>query len=884
MHRSFALRLSLLFLPVAILVGGMAWLGYGIESARRHSDHGTRERARLLAGTITIAAGLESVRGDLRYLAGHEALLKVLEGGDAQALRHTARDWLQFSRSKPVYDQIRWLDEEGMERLRINLGQGSPAVVPPAELQTKADRYYFREAMALEPGEVFVSPLDLNVENGQIERPFKPTLRLATPLRDAHGRKRGIVVLNYLGAPLLALYAGAASNHMNQAWLLNSEGYWLKGTDPADEWGFMFGRSDRALPARHPEAWKRMSGRDQGQFTTAEGLWTFRAFRPFQDGAAPTATTRTKANPPLLMAVSLVPSPLFEKGLREFGTILGGSAFLALSLWLLGSWRLVRARIAEETLRTSLEERVAQRTRTLDEKNLELTESIAEQRRIMAESLRLWEAIDQAAESVMITDTAGIIQYVNPAFTTITGYSSQEAVGSPPSLLKSGRHEPAFYREIWDTLLTNRVWKGRITNRRKDGKLITADTTISPVLDERGEILNFVSVSQDVTGELELELQFRQAQKMDAIGRLAGGVAHDFNNLLVPILVNCDLILGRPDLDADTARSVGQIAEAGERAKRIVQQLLAFSRKQTLVLEPTDLNQVVTRFNSLLRRIIREDIEIRTQLDERLPPVVADGGQMEQVIMNLAVNAQDAMPQGGLLILATGLADLDETYTRTHPGVSPGRYAMLSVSDTGMGMDPETCQKIFEPFFTTKEKAKGTGLGLSTVFGIVQQHKGSIWAYSEPGHGSVFKVYLPMAEGAVPAPAHPSPPTNFRGTETILVVEDDDGVRDLAARILEGQGYSVLTARDGREALDLVAEVGPAIQLLLADVILPGMNGRELYRRAAERSPDLKILYMSGYTDSVIGNHGVLEGGTHFLQKPFSIGSLLAKVREALEA
>ncbi len=415
-----------------------------------------------------------------------------------------------------------------------------------------------------------------------------------------------------------------------------------------------------------------------------------------------------------------------------------------------------------------------------------------------------------------------------------------------------------------------------------------------PILDD-GEVVALVEFGRDITSrrqaemeKAELEQKFRQAQKLESIGRLAGGVAHDLNNLLSPILgysemLRMDVGQGQTEMRVEWLE---QIEQAGLRARDLVRQLLAFSRKQTLAFRPIHLNDLVRGFEKLLRRTIREDVAIHWVLDPVLPPVMGDPGQLEQVLMNLAVNAQDAMPQGGKLTLETGAAELDESYAARHPGVKPGPYAMLAVSDTGTGMDEAVRGQLFEPFFSTKENGEGTGLGLATVYGIVKQHGGNIWVYSEPGRGATFKVYLPVAEKvfeAVPEPASAEPEAMPAIPETILLVEDEKAVRELAAVILAGRGYTVLSAGGGSEALSLLERTPEPVHLLLTDVVMPGMNGKELFHRVAAVYPDVRVVYMSGYTDNVIAHHGVLDAGVRFLQKPFSVRTLVDAVRAALD-
>jgi len=369
------------------------------------------------------------------------------------------------------------------------------------------------------------------------------------------------------------------------------------------------------------------------------------------------------------------------------------------------------------------------------------------------------------------------------------------------------------------------------------------------------------------------------------VGRLAGGVAHDLNNLLSPILGYGEMLLDE-FIDGDKRKeSVAQIVNAGERARDLVRQLLAFSRKQVLELKPIDLNHAVKGFEKLLRRTIREDVDIRFVPEKSIPHVRGDVSQLEQVIMNLMVNAQDAMPDGGVLTIETAVAHLEAGYAAALHDVVPGRFVMLAVSDTGHGMDTETQAQIFEPFFTTKESGKGTGLGLATVYGIVRQHGGGIRVYSQAGQGTTFKIYLPALEttGLLSETSPAIPSEKLRGDETILLVEDSDMVRDMAETLLRRQGYKVLVAENGTRALSVIEDHGGPVHLLLTDVVMPGMNGKDLFDLAASKYPELKVVYMSGYMDNEIVRCGVLDEGVRFIQKPFSVQALASKVREALQ-
>ncbi len=381
-----------------------------------------------------------------------------------------------------------------------------------------------------------------------------------------------------------------------------------------------------------------------------------------------------------------------------------------------------------------------------------------------------------------------------------------------------------------------------------------------------------------------LEEQLQQAQKMEAIGRLAGGLAHDFNNLLTVIAGYSQLLLDRLPPGDPICAYVSQIKKAGEGAASLTRQLLAFSRKQVLAPQVLDLNRVVANTNRMLTRLIGEDIELVTICRPDLGRVKADPGQIEQVMMNLAVNARDAMPQGGRITIETANVDLEGNYSNQRLVVTPGAYAMLAVSDTGIGMSPEIQSRIFEPFFTTKEQGKGTGLGLATVYGIVKQSGGYIWVYSEPGKGTTFKIYLPRVQEV--APLAKKVEGNVRataGSETILVVEDNEAVRRFVREILEAKGYTLLEAGGSEEALKLAESHPEPIHLFLTDVVMPRMNGPELAAHLAPLHPEVKVLYMSGYTDNAVVHHGILESGTHFLQKPFNPETLARSIREVLD-
>jgi len=513
-------------------------------------------------------------------------------------------------------------------------------------------------------------------------------------------------------------------------------------------------------------------------------------------------------------------------------------------------------------------------------------QDITDTRLAESEFRQLATAVQQAAEDILITDPEGHIRYVNPAFERLTGYSRAEVMGRNPSLLKSGKQGPAFYHDMWARLRAGQVWIGRLVNRRKDGQLIEEEGTIAPIHDPSGVLLGYVSVKHDVTERASLERQLRQAQKMEAVGQLAGGVAHDFNNLLQVIVGNLDLARDRLEPAHPVLEALGEIHRAAARAADLVRQLLAFSRVEVMRPTPVQLGGLVASLMKMIRRLIGEHIECSVQSEPGLPVVMADPGQIEQVIFNLCVNARDAMPRGGRLTLQTRLLTLDEVACRHQPGARPGRFVVLVVSDNGQGMSPEVREHIFEPFFTTKEVGKGTGLGLATVYGIVRQHQGFITVESEPGAGATFRIHLP-ASAAVQTAAAPAPtvaPALPGGRETILVAEDEPMVRALTIRILERAGYRVVAAADGQEALRLFHLEPEAFDLALLDVVMPRAGGREAAQAIRILRPRLPILFATGYTRE--GDAAPVDPTpqSDVLRKPFSSRELLERVRGALDS
>ncbi|MBZ5671215.1 MAG: PAS domain S-box protein [Acidobacteriia bacterium] len=516
--------------------------------------------------------------------------------------------------------------------------------------------------------------------------------------------------------------------------------------------------------------------------------------------------------------------------------------------------------------------------------NQDITERKRAEVALIEERQLLHTLLDNLPDVIYFKDRESRFTRINKAHAKVFGLSDPaQAIGKTDFDFFTDEHAQQAFADEQEIIRTGQPILAKEEKETwPDGRETWVSTTKMPLRDANGNILGTFGVSRDVTERKSMEGQLRQTAKIEAIGRLAGGVAHDFNNLLTIISGYGQLLQER--LSPEALGPVEEILKASDRAATLTRQLLAFSRRQILAPQVLDLNSVVANMEKMLGRLIGEDIELATVQQPGLGRVKADPGQIEQVIMNLVVNSRDAMPEGGKITIETANVHLDKTYARRHPGATPGPQVMLAVSDTGMGMDAETLTHVFEPFFTTKEKGKGTGLGLATVYGIVKQSAGYIWVYSEPGRGSTFKIYLPRVE----EPGREAEPAKAgselaKGSETVLVVEDEEGVRSLVCETLESHGYKVLEARGADDALSIFEQYAEPIHLLLTDVVMPQMGGKELAKRLSSVHPETKVLYMSGYTDNAIVRHGVLEGGTPFLQKPFVPQTLVRKVRQVLD-
>lgn len=519
-----------------------------------------------------------------------------------------------------------------------------------------------------------------------------------------------------------------------------------------------------------------------------------------------------------------------------------------------------------------------------------ISTDITESRKMYGQLRKLSQAVEQTVVSVIITDADGNIEFVNPKFSQISGYSREEVIGKTPRILKSGKTTPEEYKNLWGTITAGNAWQGELYNKRKNGEYYWELAQINPMKNEEGKITGYLAIKEDISDikraqqeQAALKEQLYHVQKLESVGRLAGGVAHDFNNVLMAIMGYGNLIQ-MEEVDIKTTHYYAKrLLDASERAVKLTQSLLTFSRKQASQLKPVNLNDIIARAEHLLLRLVGDDIKLEKNLAATDCIIQADSGQIDQVLMNLTANARDAMPDGGTLTIETTVWEPDDEFIRRHGLKKNNPYIVLSVSDTGMGMNEETRKRIFEPFFTTKEVGKGTGLGLAIIHGIVQQHHGMVEVQSEPGKGTTFNIYLPLIKLKVDEVVTDHLPKPAGGKETILLAEDEDDVRNVVRTICEIAGYKIIEAIDGEDAINKYKENSATIRLFVSDVMMPVKNGKAAYDEIRAIAPNMKAIFMSGYTEDIMNNKMILDERLHFITKPISPVEFLRKIRTVLD-
>jgi len=850
------LRLLLPLMAILLVVAGYI---YSIEVEHERHRLEANETLQISIGKGVIIKDLEGVSADLMVLSQHDTFLRLSNPPTQDNLKYLANEFLTLSRLKRLYDQVRFLDENGIETVRVNFNEGDPVLVSPDQLQDKANRYYFKDSVVLKNGQLFVSPLDLNIENGEVEKPYKPMIRFAAPVFDSEGNKRGVVILNYYGSRLISGFKGAVANIQDHTMLLNNKGYWLSSPNPVLEWGFMLGKDTR-FSARFREAWQRIGNSNNGQFYNEEGLFTFDTVYPsrvrFLPGIGATNAYNSgedavEENDYYWKVVSHISRKRLNASASKVAERLSGffvPLFLALFV---GSGWLTRILINRQESEASLK---------------------AEQafsNRIIQSMPGLFYIFDHSSARFIRRNTN---------WTEVTGYSESEL----------DKMTVMDFMVDKDLCATQKQEVHDLGSSTMENELLTRGGERIPYfftgdrLDIGGKAY-LVGLGIDITERKQAEDTLRHIQKMDAVGQLTGGIAHDFNNILAIILGNVELLKDQIPDDEKIQHRIQTINKSAQRAADLTKQLLSFSRRKIEVITKIDVNHLIHEMDNLISRSITPEIEVDYQLVQGLWLTEIDSGNLEDALLNLILNARDAMDGKGRLTIETTNKVLDALYCKTNPSVEPGDYVQIIISDNGEGMSPEQLEHLYEPFYTTKEQGRGTGLGLSMVYGFIERSNGCIDVYSEQGIGTTFKLYLPRLEQTGQEQTASSEQAQLlpQGTETILVVDDEEDLRELARESLQSLGYQVLIASDGQQALKVLAE--EAVDLLFSDVVMSGgMNGYELAEQATDYHPKLKVLLTSGYTEKVIQINTHAHFSASLLGKPYALAELAQRIQALL--
>jgi PAS domain S-box-containing protein len=867
--------------------------------------------AELLASEL--AASVRGARADVLGFRSSVAVIDIMtahldRGTDptvaATEVEARRRLGLRFAAelvSKPNYHVFRYIgaDDGGRELVRVDRLDpgGPPRIVPDNELQRKADREAFRQTIGLPPTEVYVSQVDLDIET-----PGIPVLRVATPVHAPDGRPFGILIINVDLRPAFDRIRSSSARG-GRSYVVNDRGDYLVHPDPAREFAFESAKLPLHIQDEFPEFAQILAASDSAPRVTQD-----RAGKRFGIGLA---FVRLADGPRVTVVQALPYAELTvaTAAVRDSSLMAGfAAAFCAFVLAVIVARSLTRplVQMTKVVQGFSRDEAVALPTGGGHEIGVlarEFANMAAESRAKTAALSREIEAqkkaqqalleseqmardvIENALDAFIQTDEAGNIREWNPQAEAIFGWSRQETIGKRVTTLLLPESVQAHRQKMMERLLRNAEDAAagdrfEIDAIRKDGELVKIEVSLKLLRRRSGDVFN--AFVRDLTHKVAAEEHLRQAQKMEAIGQLTGGVAHDFNNVLTVITGTIEILAAEVSAKPGPAAIVKLISEAADRGAELTAHLLAFARKQPLRPREVDVNRLVVESAKLMRPTLGEHIEIRSTLMEQAWTALVDPSQLSSALLNLAINARDAMPDGGKLVLETKNVPLDKKYAAANGDVQPGNYVMVAVSDTGVGIPADILDKVFEPFFSTKQVGKGTGLGLSMVYGFVKQSGGHIKVYSEQGHGTTFRLYLPQADAPPAQVAEPLAGEIEGGHETILVVEDDELVRAYVRTQLQGLGYKTLSAANGVEALAIV-DGGAAFDLLFTDVIMPGrLNGRQLAAEITQRRPSLKVLFTSGYTENAIIHHGRLDSGVLLLAKPYRKLDLARMLRVAL--
>ena len=797
---------------------------------------------------------LHDLTGDLALLSSSSVLRTYLDSPSFVARHNLETRFSDFVNLRHHYDQIRLLAPDGMEVIRVNALPGKAVIVGDEELQDKSQRYYFRQAIALPPGVFYASPLDLNVENGAIELPYKPMIRVAMKLIDTRNQVAGVLVLNYLAENLLQGLNDIFPTSQGQVQLINGEGFYLKGPTQEKEWGFMLPtRREFNLATEEPDLWAQINASPRGYFFSEQRLSAFLSvnsaqflFNPRIEEVAPQSVEQRWT-----LLERLPPGTMPRLMASHVHSLRLGVAILA-AISLLGAYLYARA------------------ARLRDQFNRQSGQLVA--------------ALDECPLGLAIAGKNGTIDYVNQGLMSLTGRSSEELLGKGIFELGNAILPSDQVSSIRAAIAKDLFWIGRFSAAQTDQATLEKELILSPLSRDKKDAGRLILILRDVTREAELEFQLRQAQKMEAVGTMAGGIAHNFNNNLAIILGNLELAQLKMQRDTVGMEHLRNAFIAAQRASDLVRKIMTYSRKEPPRFIPVQFSKCLAETLQLLRSTIPASIKIaaRIELKDQKVYINADANQLQEAFVNICTNAVHAMAEKGTLTISFELVELQQEQIPDQFDCHPGHFVRLGIEDTGCGMSAETIEKIFDPFFTTKGAAEGTGIGLSTVLGTVKKNNGFIQVKSRPGHGTRFELFFPT----VAAPTGETEAVEeelLRGTESILIVDDEELLVQTFSMSLAAMGYQVATETDSIAALDRVSRDRDKFSLVITDQTMPKLTGVELLAEFHKIRPALPILLLTGYSSKLTEAEALKLGFSGYLLKPLPISKLLQAVREILD-
>ncbi|WP_373019477.1 response regulator [Thiomicrorhabdus sp.] len=863
-------RHQLLFvLPIFILIIGLMLAIFYMDNQVRENASKKQLTNLVQQANRTILNEISQIYADINYLSHQTKAKDVLLGSSDAIHNHLCNEYVTFSEQNRRYAQIRILDLTGHEVVRIDRKNGKSFRIPEDQLQDKSNRYYFTSSERLKPGEIYQSPLDLNVEQGEIEMPWRPMLRFATPITGySHQQVIGYLVLNYDAERMLDRVENQLDQMTGDFSLINNQGYYLFSTQPVTSWGFMFNKPESSIRQSDPKLWAALTeNRNNQEFSLGDDYYAFHKICSLGD-----CENHLTANILVTQANDL---PWYIVGKLNKSHMIG-------TFWWQNQWpyliALLLSLMALYSIRTG--NRLSYLVHNLSKRETHLKEI----------NQQFEKLINAVPDGLMVVNQSGIIERTNPMIETILGIPSELLLGKEIESLmpENFRNKHRAYRqEFYRAPRRIKVTRNRPFHyQHPNGSEVLLEVLIDPFMADNE--IKAITLIRDVTSHNAFEEQMRQTQKMEALGQLTGGIAHDFNNLLGIMMGNLELLEMDVEEDSKAGKRLGQVKKAAMSAADLTQKLLTISRKKSLEVEAVNLNQLLNELQDMLQRSIKDRITIKLNIEDNLPLVVVDPNELTNAIINLAVNARDAMPEGGIIFLNASEVTLSDEYTRALPEPVPsGEYVLIDITDTGSGIPKALIDKVLEPFFTTKEKGKGTGLGLAMIYGFIKQSKGHMRIYSEEGKGTSIHLYLPVNEQSDKGTKAYSDHLNegeityYNGLKA-LVVDDEPDLAEVAEAFLEKLGFECEICHSADEAKEQLQKKN--YDLVFSDIVMPGdIDGLELFKIIHSDYPDTKVILTSGFSEEMLQNRHLLPENLVFVRKPYQSKGIRDAIQKALQ-